>query len=70
MKRSREEYMDSYFTETDKQHIDGIFYQTMVDEAMRLRTSHSRKERTEIRSFLLKAYQTITESNMETGGRE
>lgn len=57
--------MDSYFIETDKQHIDGIFYQMMVDETIRLRNCHNRKERSEIRTFLLRAYQTITESNVE-----
>lgn len=58
--------MDSYFIETDKQHIDGIFYQMMVDETIRLRNCHNRKERSEIRTFLLRAYQTITESNEKT----
>lgn len=54
-----------YFTETDKQHIDGIFYQSMVDETIRLRNCRSRRERSEIRAFLLSAYQEITESSVK-----
>lgn len=57
--------MDSYFIETDKQHIDGIFYQSMVDETIRLRNCRSRRERSEIRAFLLSAYQEITESSVK-----
>lgn len=57
--------MDSYFIETDKQHIDGIFYQSMVDETIRLRNCRSRRERSEIREFLLSAYQEITESSVK-----
>lgn len=57
--------MDSYFIETDKQHIDGIFYQSMVDETIRLRNCRNRRERSEIRAFLLSAYQEITESSVK-----
>lgn len=59
--------VNEYYTGTDKSHIDGILYQAMVDETMRLRKSRSSKERSEIRGFIIEAYQLLTESNQRCG---
>lgn len=55
--------MEEYYIETDKSHIDGILYQAMVDETLRLRKSRSAKERSEIRKFIIEAYWLLTKSN-------
>lgn len=60
----RKNNMD-YYLETTKKHVDGILYQAMVDETLRLRKSRNSKERSEIRSFILETYRLLSESNFE-----
>ena len=50
---------ESVFTKVDLEAVDGVLYQAMFDEVIRLRTCLNRKERESIRRFLTEAYQQI-----------
>lgn len=62
--------MEEYYIETDKSHIDGLLYQVMVDEALRLRKCRRLKECSEIRNFIIEAYQLLSEANLKDGCQE
>lgn len=51
------------FTETDTKKVDALLYQAMFDEVIRLRKTVSRRERSEIRKFIVEAYRTYVESS-------
>lgn len=62
------EYLNEpVFAETNTEKVDAVLYQAMFDEVIRLRKTASRRERSEIRSFITEAYQLYTERNHENG---
>lgn len=47
------------FLETDKEKVDALLYTAIFNEVERLKNCRSKKERQNIRSFILASYQEL-----------
>lgn len=51
--------MDNVFTETDSEKIDALLYTAIFNEVDRLKNCNNKKERQEIRNFILTSYRAL-----------
>lgn len=59
-------FFESVFTETSIEQMEAVLYQAMFDEVIRLRKCRSRRERNDIRKFLIETYQLFAEKTLQS----